>query len=156
MLAVYESVDLGLVSMLSSCQPPLLDLLAGNQPVLHADPIHDDTVYVYHAFGVHALYLDKLLRSLAAALHGDPTDKALLSSLEESEQTDVRPVVSTFSVERRYEIFYSHNFTYLTRLVQIIEPCDCCLYTKRCLPDIQHFHPHILHACCLLRAEPPL
>ncbi|EIM88529.1 uncharacterized protein STEHIDRAFT_77614 [Stereum hirsutum FP-91666 SS1] len=101
MLAVYESVDLGLVSMLSSCQPPLLDLLAGNQPVLHADPIHDDTVYVYHAFGVHALYLDKLLRSLAAALHGDPTDKALLSSLEESEQTDVRPVVSTFSVERR-------------------------------------------------------
>ncbi|THH13916.1 hypothetical protein EW146_g6350 [Bondarzewia mesenterica] len=99
MLAVYESIDLGLVSSLSGLQ--LLDLLQGNHPVFHADPIYDDTVYLYHAFGVHALHLDKLLYSLATALRGEGLDSSLAASLDSQEQTEVQPIVTTFSVERR-------------------------------------------------------
>lgn len=105
MLAVYESIDLGLLSTLSSYHPPLLDLLKANHLVFHADPIHDDTIYVYHAFGVHALHLNNMLRSLAIALRGDDEGNSLITSLRNPEQTDVKPIVTTFSVERRYAVF---------------------------------------------------
>ncbi|KAG2369934.1 hypothetical protein BDR07DRAFT_1387385 [Suillus spraguei] len=76
MLAVYECIDLGLISMLKQTSPlssgtPALDLLQANRPILLMDPIHDDTVYVYHAFGVH------------------------------SAGTHVVPLVNTYSVDRR-------------------------------------------------------
>ncbi|KAA1466240.1 hypothetical protein DENSPDRAFT_811047 [Dentipellis sp. KUC8613] len=99
MVAVYETIDLGLFTALSVTQPPLLDLLQANHPVFHADPIYDDTVYVYHAFGVHVLRLEVVLRSLGAALRAeDGMDKALLNN---PVHTDVQPVLSTFSIERK-------------------------------------------------------
>ncbi|KAJ6516069.1 hypothetical protein C8R45DRAFT_855821 [Mycena sanguinolenta] len=98
MLAVYETIDLGLVSMLAG----QLGLLQGNHPVFLADPIHDDTVYVYHAFGVHTLHLGPLLQSLAIALRvGDDDGTALSAALEKSAGTSVTPILTTFSVERR-------------------------------------------------------
>ena len=110
MLAVYETIDLGLVSTLSrisgsTSSSSVVDLLQGNHPVFHADPIHDDTIYVYHAFGVHALHLNNMLRSLAIALRGDDEGNSLITSLRNPEQTDVKPIVTTFSVERRYAVF---------------------------------------------------
>lgn len=103
MLAVYETVDLGLIKVLSTIQPPSLDLLQGNSPVFLADPIHEDTVYVYHAFGVHAIHLHKMLRSLSCALHSvtGGAEDALLTALRSPVSAEVQPIVTTFSVERK-------------------------------------------------------
>lgn len=109
MLAVYETIDLGLVSSLRPMSRPsadssIMDLLHGNHPVFHTDPIHDDTVYVYHAFGVHALYLGPMLHTLAAALRtaNDTEGAELTGALRSCGGTNVQPVLSTFSVERKY------------------------------------------------------
>lgn len=109
MLAVYETIDLGLVSTLrplssSRGETPILDLLKGNHPVFLVDPIHDDTIYVYHAFGVHALHLEPVLQSLTTALRSDDdnVEASLNAALQISAQTTVQPILSTFSVERRY------------------------------------------------------
>ncbi|KAJ3808781.1 hypothetical protein F5876DRAFT_45305 [Lentinula aff. lateritia] len=103
MLAVYECIDLGLISLLNS--PPstqgshsALDLIQGNYPVFSVDPIHSDTIYVYHAFGVHALYLRPTLEFLFSALH---SAGAVLESSESSSATAVQSILSTFSVERK-------------------------------------------------------
>ncbi|KAI0053097.1 hypothetical protein FA95DRAFT_1552989 [Auriscalpium vulgare] len=101
MLAVYESIDLGLIHLLSTPHPSLLELLQGNYPVILGDPIHDDTVYVYHAFGVHVLHLDRMLRSLGNALKADSRGNSLANFFAEPALTDVRPIVSTFSIERK-------------------------------------------------------
>jgi nucleoporin NUP82 len=108
MLAVYETIDLGLVSMLSQSSaqpsdPALLDLLQGNYVLLTPDPIHDDTVYVSHAFGVHTLILGPMLQSLAVALREDDDTEgnALTTALKTSAGTDVYPILNTFSIERK-------------------------------------------------------
>lgn len=109
MLAVYESIDLGLISTLSQVsprpgEPPILDLLRANHPVLSRDPINDETIYVYHAFGVHTIQLGALLQKLANALRDDVSNEgesSLGSSLEASGGATVKPLVTTFSVERR-------------------------------------------------------
>lgn len=109
MLAVYETIDLGIVSSLSKISPTftdprILDLLLANHPVFLQDPIHDETVYVYHAFGVHALQLGQLLQNLANALRDDVSNDggdALGSALEKAGGTTVQPILTTFSVERR-------------------------------------------------------
>ncbi|KAJ7638640.1 hypothetical protein FB45DRAFT_903426 [Roridomyces roridus] len=99
MLAVYETIDLGLVTTLAG----QLELLQGNYPVFLTDPIHDDTLYVYHAFGVHTLHLGPLLQSLALALRAsdDGAGTALSAALQKSSGTTVTPILTTFSVERK-------------------------------------------------------
>ncbi|KAI0303864.1 hypothetical protein BC826DRAFT_980012 [Russula brevipes] len=103
MLAVYETIDLGLIDILSTTQPPSLNLLQGNHPVFLPDPIHGDTVYVYHGFGVHAIHLYKMLHNLSDALHSisSGTDDALYTALHSPVSTEVQPIVTTFSVERK-------------------------------------------------------
>ncbi len=112
MLAVYETIDLGIVSSLSRITSapkdrPILDLLQGSHPVFLLDPIHDDTIYVYHAFGVHTLNLGPLMRRLALALRteldreSEDGSAALAGVLQDTSGTDVRPVLLTFSVERK-------------------------------------------------------
>ena len=108
MLAVYETIDLGIVPMLQkgsgSESQGLLNLVEGNHPVLYADPINQDTVYVHHAFGIHALQIESLLRSLAIALRDDSSDKGgtpLDESLQKTKGTDVQPLLSTFDVQSR-------------------------------------------------------
>jgi nucleoporin NUP82 len=104
MLAVYETIDLGLVSTLGQISTlsasPLIDLLQGNHPVFLTDPIHDDTVYVYHAFGVHTLDIGPVLRSLAIALRTED-DENLDARVQNSAGSSVYPILTTFSVERR-------------------------------------------------------
>ena len=99
MLAVYESIDLGLATMLAKASVP--DLLKANYPVFVQDPIHDESIYVYHAFGVHALQLGPVLQNLANALREDASndgqDGSLTTALDEAGNTDVRPVLTTFS-----------------------------------------------------------
>lgn len=109
MLAVYETIDLGLVSTLSQIstapeQTPLSDLLLGNHPVFLLDPIHTETFYVYHAFGVHGLNIGPVLQSLAAALHNDDDSGAtsLNVALQQSAGTTVQHILTTFSIERKF------------------------------------------------------
>ncbi|KDR83564.1 hypothetical protein GALMADRAFT_219385 [Galerina marginata CBS 339.88] len=107
MLAVYENIDLGLVTML--CQisvnqktESLLELLRANHPVFLLDPLHDDMVYVYHAFGVHSLDISPVLMTLSAALREENEDESLLKAgLEKAAMTNVQPILTTFSVERK-------------------------------------------------------
>ncbi|KAG1820314.1 uncharacterized protein BJ212DRAFT_1339285 [Suillus subaureus] len=107
MLAVYECIDLDLISMLKQTAPlssgtPILDLLQANHPVLLMDPIHDDTVYVYHAFGVHVLDFGDLLQCLTSGLRADDDDGvALNQALQKSAGTHVVPLLNTYSVDRR-------------------------------------------------------
>ncbi|OSD04378.1 hypothetical protein PYCCODRAFT_1433763 [Trametes coccinea BRFM310] len=111
MLATYESIDLGIVSSLNAAGKSakgesLFDLVQGNHPVFLNDPIHDDTVYIYHAFGVHVLQLEPLLKSLAVALREANNDSgsaagSLEATLESVAQTDVQPILLTFSVEQQ-------------------------------------------------------
>jgi len=107
MLAVYESIDLGLVDMLNQVSEdpnatPLLELLRGNHPVFLLDPMHDDMLYVYHAFGVHALDISPVLRNLAASLREEGDDDSVLKQgLEKELTTNAQPILSTFSVERK-------------------------------------------------------
>lgn len=103
MLAVYESIDLGLVSaMVQVSTPPdskpLLDLLSANHPTFLLDPLHDDMVYVYHAFGAHALDISPVLKGLASALDDD--DTKLKTKLEDPVMTNVRPILNTFSIQK--------------------------------------------------------
>ncbi len=105
MLAVYEVIDLGIVSGLSRSSQnakgsTLLSLVQGNHPVLHPDPIHDDTLYIYHAFGVHVLNFNPVLQHFALALKED-NDESLSSAVQKSGNTSVQAILSSFSVERR-------------------------------------------------------
>jgi len=103
MLAVYETIDLGLIEVLSTTQPSSLNLIQSNYPIFLPDPIHGDTVYVYHSFGVHAIHLYNMLRALSNALHSvsNGTENALLAAFRSPESTEVQSIVTTFSVERR-------------------------------------------------------
>ena len=108
MLAVYETIDFGLVSTLNylptipSNPTSLLDLLSNNHPTFLLDPLHDDTVYVYHDFGVHALDVAPVLQSLTSALRTDDEDESVLKEgLQQSVMSSVQPILNTFSAERR-------------------------------------------------------
>lgn len=108
MLAVYETIDFGLVSTLNdlptipSNPTSPLDLLSNNHPTFLLDPLHDDTVYVYHDFGVHALDVAPVLQSLTSALRTDDEDESVLKEgLQQSVMSSVQPILNTFSAERR-------------------------------------------------------
>ncbi|KAG6336349.1 hypothetical protein ID866_2744 [Astraeus odoratus] len=107
MIAVYESIDLGFITMLggpstTSSESAALELLQANHPVLLLDPIHDDRVYIYHAFGVHVLEFGELLQCLATALRADDEDGAALrQALEQSMSTRVTAMLNTYSVQRK-------------------------------------------------------
>jgi nucleoporin NUP82 len=124
MFAVYETIDLGLVSTLVQTQPQpwLLDLLQGNHPVLLPDPIHDDAVYVYHAFGVHALHVGSMLRRMNVALR-ESTDSEgdLVDALHHVGGTDVRQILNSFSVEQQYAPFLDYYSILSSYKFQVLE-----------------------------------
>ena len=103
MFAVYETVDLGMVSMFDKIDRSLLDILQRNHPVFVPDPIHGDSLYLYHAFGVQVLGFRALLEGLALALQDENDDKggALQEELKKEQGVEVTQILSTFSVERR-------------------------------------------------------
>ncbi|KAF8631152.1 hypothetical protein AX15_002498 [Amanita polypyramis BW_CC] len=104
MLAVYENIDLGLVSLLkqTSDTGKELELLQGNHPLFYSDPIHDDTVYIYHAFGVHSLHLGPIFQSLISALRIEGEDEqSLRATLQDSALTTVQSILSTYSVGKK-------------------------------------------------------
>jgi nucleoporin NUP82 len=108
MLAVYETIDLGLVSLLgqisaSQFEEPILNLLQGNYPSLVSDPIHNETVYVYHAFGVHSLHLGPMIKNLLVIFSEEEGEQgtSIDTILDETCGTDVCSILNTLSVERK-------------------------------------------------------
>jgi nucleoporin NUP82 len=89
--------------MLNDVEASLLGILEGNHPVFVPDPIHGDSLYLYHAFGVQALNFRALVEGLAVALQDENDDKdgTLQEELELEQSVEVTPILSTFSVERR-------------------------------------------------------
>ncbi|KAI0265178.1 hypothetical protein BC834DRAFT_880424 [Gloeopeniophorella convolvens] len=131
MLAVYEIIDLGLIKILSTTQPASLNLLQANYPTFLADPIHDDTVYVYHGFGVHAVHLREMLRNLGDAVRSEGTDNALISALRNPVSADVQHIVTTFSVEKKAsnpiisvvvpnDVYLSYSIFILTSSMRVV------------------------------------
>ncbi|KAG1796162.1 uncharacterized protein BJ212DRAFT_1306368 [Suillus subaureus] len=79
---------------------PIFDLLQANHPVLLMDPIHDNTVYVYHAFGVHVLNFGDLLQCFTGRLHTDDNNGvALNQALQKWAGMHVVPLLNTYSVD---------------------------------------------------------
>ncbi|KIY49501.1 hypothetical protein FISHEDRAFT_65459 [Fistulina hepatica ATCC 64428] len=104
MLAVYESIDLGLTAYLQglSSTAALWDMLSTNHPIFCQDPINPSVVYVAHTIGVHRLDLGPVFHSFIEGLNREDDDDAeLMSVLDHPANTKVLPVLSTFSVERR-------------------------------------------------------
>ncbi|KAF9782863.1 hypothetical protein BJ322DRAFT_1073133 [Thelephora terrestris] len=133
MFAVYETVDLGIVSMLNKLDPSLLDILQGNHPVFVTDPIHGDSLYLYHAFGVQVLSFRALLEGLAVALQDENDDKdgALQEELKKEQGVEVTQILSTFSVERRSsnpvvslaipnDVYLSYSIFMLTSAMRVV------------------------------------
>jgi nucleoporin NUP82 len=116
MVAVYETIDLGLASILSQMTPSeptswlgkqqdnsrdLLDLLQVNCPVFLPDPIYQDTIYIYHAFGVHCLNMSRWLQPLARSLCDD-VNQEVARLVNNSIGTEVTCMLDTFSLESKY------------------------------------------------------
>jgi nucleoporin NUP82 len=100
-LTVTETIDLGCVSKLIQSQVAnVADILAQNHPVFHRDPIYADTVYVYHAFGMHCILLRSWARALAHAIStsSDNSTSAELEAVLAADQgADTIYMVDTFS-----------------------------------------------------------
>lgn len=118
MFAVYEVIDLGLISVLSddtsSSRKTMAELIEANHTVFYSDPIHEDTVYVYHSFGVHVLNLNPIFQNIAAAMR-DEAEEKLQNTIENHANTAVQPILSTVSFDRRWA--YAFGYVFYTLLV---------------------------------------
>lgn len=157
MLAVYEMIDLGIVSMLSKVDGSLLELLHENYPVFSRDPIHDEALYLYHSFGVHALNLGALLQSLAVALRAENENREglLLQEIQKSQGIGVQPILSTFSVERRWAASFGQELQ-LTFQSQMFKSSCCGCNSERCVLDLQHLHANLCDENNFFASHPPV
>ncbi|KAJ3528263.1 hypothetical protein NMY22_g9483 [Coprinellus aureogranulatus] len=76
-----------------------LKFLHGIRPAFLADLIHDNVVYVYHSFGVHALDISPVPENLSQALRTDDEDaKAIQTTLSQGSRTNVQQILPAISV----------------------------------------------------------
>jgi nucleoporin NUP82 len=61
-MAIYETIDLGLASILDESK--VEETLNDNWMTMVKDPLYVDTIYIYHALGTHCLILSKWLESI--------------------------------------------------------------------------------------------
>jgi nucleoporin NUP82 len=93
---VYETIDLGITHMASLSK---VDLAEINHPVLMADPVHDEAVYIYHAFGAHSLDLTDMLMDLAKASTQESATSA--TSLRNARGTIVRALAEPLTPQSK-------------------------------------------------------
>lgn len=102
-ITTYETIDLGIISqVLSSSKSPgscLPELIERNHVTFYPDPIHDDTIYVYHAFGVHVINLNAVFQSMASTME-EENEKKHRDGVSDSAYSTVRALFSTYSTER--------------------------------------------------------
>lgn len=68
--------------------------------MIQQDPIYDDTVYVYHAFGVHMIDTGTLLSALTAALKEEDESK-LAEGIEKAGKASVFALLNTFNAKQK-------------------------------------------------------
>jgi nucleoporin NUP82 len=90
---LYETIDLGF----SDIPNPSFDLFDVNHPVLVLDPVHDDILYMYHAFGVHSIDLKEMLQDLSKALLASDEENQAAVPVEATRGCIVRPIMTTSS-----------------------------------------------------------
>ena len=78
----------------------LTELLQGNHPILHQDPIYDDTVYIYHAFGAHSINVGPFLNALGMALK-EENEAKLSEALDSAGKTSVKALLQTFNSHQK-------------------------------------------------------
>ncbi|KAI5479721.1 nuclear pore complex, nucleoporin 88 family protein [Pseudohyphozyma bogoriensis] len=103
-LAVYETIDLGLFQGL----PEDSTALIANHPTIIKDPLYPDTLYVYHAFGVHCLLLTNWLDAVADITNTTEDDdeklqKEVERTLRAQKPTDVLWILKTVSLDETTE-----------------------------------------------------
>ncbi len=111
-LTVFETIDLAFPT---TAEGGMTNVLDHSYPILRLDPIHDDTLYVYHPFGVHLVDLGQVVRSIIPTFK---EDIELSMDFDGSEVgCSVSQILDTFSMERRYSfrmvIPFARIYTYL-------------------------------------------
>ncbi|KAG8901716.1 hypothetical protein FRC00_005120 [Tulasnella sp. 408] len=106
-LSVFETIDLGIFTTVSHGQA--LNLLSDNYVALSVDPLRPQSVFAYHAFGVHLLDLRTWMDLLSSAMHkanaiGKKAGMNLADALSQVPGTQVKWVLDTFSDEEKYVI----------------------------------------------------
>lgn len=102
-LAVYESIDLGLVALLK--EDRVEEVLMTNWTTIVKDPLYADTLYLHHAMGSHCLLLSKWLESVALSIEEDEDEdeetmqKEVERSLRSQQGTEVLWILKTVSIE---------------------------------------------------------
>ena len=115
MFSVYETIDLGTLSQLEGMSDEAkMEILEKNNVTFYPDPIHNDTIYAYHAFGVHVLNLSPIFQHLAAAIKEENED-AVNKLMQKSANTSVQAIVNTYSVQSQYVSYLLSVFILLTR-----------------------------------------
>jgi nucleoporin NUP82 len=92
-LAVFESVDLGIVATLQSSRRTLQEL-DENWVLFRGDPLYLDTVYVYHRLGLQLLQMGGWLEAITEAMEKDPPNHhAVAAAIEGASPTTVEWMV---------------------------------------------------------------
>ncbi|EJD53549.1 hypothetical protein AURDEDRAFT_80006 [Auricularia subglabra TFB-10046 SS5] len=108
LFTVFETIDLGLIPALNKAgMNSFEDVLSANFPLFHIDPLYNDTIYVYHSFGVHCLLLRRWVNMLLGALHGEDKgeDAARVeSSVEKARGTDAFCILDSFSPSEKSSV----------------------------------------------------
>ncbi|KAH7105499.1 hypothetical protein BKA62DRAFT_766862 [Auriculariales sp. MPI-PUGE-AT-0066] len=100
-LTVFESIDLGTCETLrvAGCTD-IAEATAQNYPLFQVDPVYSDTVYVYHSFGIHCLWLRRWVTAILAAI--GPNASQSPKALPEALTTDVICMLDTTQRDTGY------------------------------------------------------
>lgn len=97
-MLVYESLDIGLIDQLQQIEGiQVAETLESNRVSLVPDPIHNDSVFVYHAFGVHSISLSTWLEPLTSSLAKNEGQSALEGILAASKPAAVKTELVTMT-----------------------------------------------------------
>ncbi|KAL8291645.1 hypothetical protein RQP46_001903 [Phenoliferia psychrophenolica] len=135
LLAVYESVDLGLAEVVAANGGGSLET---NYPTFVSDPVYPDVLYVYHALGAHCLLMAKWLDAVADVVSGSSSDeptaddeaaiqKVAERTLREQEPTEVLWVLKTDTTDRPVvglvvvnDVYLGYSLLVLTSALQLV------------------------------------
>ncbi|CAG7848803.1 SubName: Full=Uncharacterized protein {ECO:0000313/EMBL:CCA68144.1} [Serendipita indica DSM 11827] len=134
---VLETIDLDYMAYFRPVQPqggssgsskPLLTsaplhpkFLAQNHPTMMLDPVYGDTVYVYHSFGVHALWLG-WMADMSAALQKSLTKEGEKGEtvLEEDSGSPMRAASPIVGLAVSSDLFVDYSMLALTSNSQAV------------------------------------
>lgn len=133
LLAVYESIDLGLLSTAKGTP----SLLVSNWTTIVKDPLYSDTLYLYHSFGAHCLLLSRWLDNVASFTRspeedGDSLQKEVERTLKTQQETEVLWVLKTMmdesdahparveSLEIINDVYLGYSLLLLTGSLQLV------------------------------------